>query len=250
MCQTTSSLSKSSWKTHFSWLPEHESDSSQRVQKAHQPLEAIERMNLLSSTVLVIFRAEMSKSPGNLQMLHILCIPFLFTPLSFPRQVFKDLGQVHSINLSRPEGTGNNVINSQSKQKHYQNWQCCLSVHFPASGCIYSDTFTPQYGMEVAIRNISVLGKHQCEATYSYTGSHAFVLFLSILLRQFWPVTVSSLQDNAQSQGPFSTGYPKLEARELGQRWQWQCALANIFIRLGITQNSLVVELKCYLNYH
>lgn len=45
----------------FLWLPERESVSSQRVQKAQEPLEAIERRNLLSSTLSVTFRAETSK---------------------------------------------------------------------------------------------------------------------------------------------------------------------------------------------
>lgn len=91
-------------------------------------------------------------------MLHILCIPFLFT--QFSRVVFEVFGQVYSIKLSEPEGMDSNVITPTPSKNTVRPGSDGLSSHFSASGSIYSDTFIPQYGMEVATRNVSILVKH------------------------------------------------------------------------------------------
>lgn len=140
----------------FLWLPELESVSSQRVQKAHQPLEAIERMNLLSSTLLVIFRAETNKkswrTPDVTQSVYSFPVYLIFQEWSL-KSLIKRL---HSIKLSEAEGTDTDVVTPTPSKNTIRTSTAGLSSHFPGSGCIYSDNFSPQYGTEAVPRNIYV----------------------------------------------------------------------------------------------
>lgn len=70
--------------------------------------------------------------------------------------VFEVFDQLHSIKLSEAEGTDTHVITPTPSKNTIRAGTAGLSSHFPASGRIYSDNFSPQYGMEAVPRNIYV----------------------------------------------------------------------------------------------
>lgn len=91
--------------------------------------------------------------------------------------------------MSEPEGMDSHVITLTRIKHTPMAGEVDLYIHFLDTSCIYSH-----------MEYMCVLLKHKFGAT------HLQVLFLSILLRQLWPVTVSVLCYKTQFQGPFSSG--------------------------------------------